>query len=101
MNTAMTSTAMTEHSDIEDIRSILEEIHDGDISHEEGLEAIRELVGSEGHDDHGDHGDHDEHDHGEFDPHVWLDPVLAVQQVVNITGCLDGGRSGQRQHIRE
>ena len=36
-----------------------------------------------GHDDHekhakkehDDHGDHDDHGHGEFDPHVWLDPV--------------------------
>ncbi len=26
------------------------------------------------HDDHG-HDDHDEHAHGEFDPHIWLDPV--------------------------
>ena len=39
-----------------------------------------------GHDDHGkkdDHDDHDDHDgheghhHGEFDPHIWLDPVNA------------------------
>ena len=41
-----------------------------------------------GHDDHGhkkkdDHDDHDDHDgheghhHGEFDPHIWLDPINA------------------------
>ncbi|MEM8832454.1 MAG: zinc ABC transporter substrate-binding protein [Cyanobacteria bacterium P01_G01_bin.19] len=42
-----------------------------------------------GHDEHGhdEHG-HDEHGHGhhhaEGDPHVWLDPVLAQQQVANI-----------------
>ena len=79
--------------DTEGIRGILEEIRDGDTSHMEGLEAIRELVGSEGHDDHDDHGHddhggHDEHDHGIFDPHVWLDPVLAVQQVYNIRDAL-------------
>jgi len=38
----------------------------------------------EGHDDHGhkedDHDDHDDHEghhHGEFDPHIWLDPINA------------------------
>ena len=34
-----------------------------------------------GHDDHGkkedDHDDHDGHAHGEFDPHIWLDPINA------------------------
>ena len=39
-----------------------------------------------GHDDHGkkeddhdhdEHGDHDGHAHGEFDPHIWLDPINA------------------------
>ena len=76
--------------DTEGIRGILEEIRDGDTSHIEGLEAIRGLVGSEGHghDDHGEHGDHDEHDHGIFDPHVWLDPVLAVRQIYNIRDAL-------------
>ena len=33
------------------------------------------------HDDHGkkedDHDDHDGHAHGEFDPHIWLDPINA------------------------
>ncbi len=36
---------------------------------------------------HGDH--HDEaHDHGEYDPHVWLDPKRAIQQVENIRDAL-------------
>ena len=32
-----------------------------------------------GHDDHGhdDHDDHEGHAHGEFDPHIWLDPINA------------------------
>ena len=68
---------------------------------------------SDDHDDH--HGDDDHHDeasenagdrgghshgHGEYDPHIWLDPVRAVQQVENIRdgliaadpGCEDGYR---------
>ena len=44
----------------------------------EGIEAIKEE-----HDDHGhDHGHG--HSHEEGNPHVWLDPVLAQQQVANI-----------------
>jgi zinc/manganese transport system substrate-binding protein len=49
---------------------------------------------AEGHDHDHDHGeeveshDHEEHghihDHGEFDPHVWLDPKRAMEQVENI-----------------
>ena len=43
------------------------------------------------HDDHGDHGDHDGHDdhgHGEFDPHVWLDPINAKAIVHEIEEAL-------------
>ncbi len=29
------------------------------------------------HDDHGHDDDHDGHAHGEFDPHIWLDPINA------------------------
>lgn len=62
-----------DHGIIADIREILEQIRDGDISHEDGLEAIHELVGSDGHghghDEPDEHG-HDAHDHGEFDPHI-------------------------------
>ncbi len=29
------------------------------------------------HDDHDDHDGHEGHHHGEFDPHIWLDPVNA------------------------
>ena len=70
-----------------EIREILAEVYDGDIGYVAGLEAIRVLVGSEGH-GHDDHDDHHAHDHGTFDPHVWLDPVLAVQQVENIRDAL-------------
>ena len=32
----------------------------------------------------GDHAEEDEHHLGDFDPHVWLDPILVKQQVNNI-----------------
>ena len=65
-----------------------------------GITTIKALdEGHDGHDDHEDHDDHDHddeaekasghsHGHGEFDPHIWLDPVRAVQQVENIRAGL-------------
>ena len=38
-------------------------------------------------DDHDDHG-HDDHGHGEFDPHIWLDPMNAKIIVKKITNQL-------------
>ncbi len=64
-----------------EIRDILGDIQNGGTGYGEGLDAIRDLMeAEEGH-------DHD-HDHGAFDPHVWLDPVLAKQQVLNIRDAL-------------
>ncbi|NJN76837.1 MAG: zinc ABC transporter solute-binding protein [Synechococcaceae cyanobacterium RL_1_2] len=45
--------------------------------------------GIKDHDDHNHDGeaaptDEHGHDHGEFNPHIWLDPKLAIQQVKNI-----------------
>ena len=40
------------------------------------------------HEDHEDHDGHDDHGHGEFDPHVWLDPVNAKAIVHEIEEAL-------------
>ena len=32
--------------------------------------------------------DHDDHDHGEHNPHLWLDPVLAIQQAETLRDAL-------------
>ena len=71
--------------DAEGVRGILGEVRDGDAGRVEGLEAIRDLAVSEnrGHEGHKGHGGHDEHGHVAFDPHVWPDPALAVQQARN------------------
>ena len=50
------------------------------ITSSKGIEPIE---AEEEHDDHG-HDHHHHHHHGEGNPHVWLDPVLAQQQVANI-----------------
>ena len=76
---------------IEDIEHVLHEIEDGHIAGSEGLEEIHHLVsGEDVHDKHAKEDDHDEHEEGghdghdhdyEFDPHIWLDPILVKQQV--------------------
>ncbi len=46
---------------------------------------------------HADESEHEEgHDHGDEDPHVWLDPKNAIQQVENIRdGLIDADPEGQ------
>ena len=76
---------------IEEIEHVLHEIEDGHIGGPEGLEEIHHLVSSEDdHDEHAKEDEHDEHEEGghdghhhdyEFDPHIWLDPILVKQQV--------------------
>ena len=56
----------------------------------EGIELVE--IREEGHDEHEEEEEHeegeDEHDHGGIDPHIWLDPILAKQQVENIRAGL-------------
>ena len=48
------------------------------------IEAAKGIKRLDGHEEAGDSDDHDhDHDH-EYDPHVWLDPVLAIQEVQTI-----------------
>jgi len=42
----------------------------------------------DGHDEHEEEASHDEHNDGAFDPHTWLDPVLAQQMVDNISKAM-------------
>ncbi|NET05550.1 MAG: zinc ABC transporter solute-binding protein [Symploca sp. SIO2B6] len=84
------------------------------IDSSEGIEAIEEEheeheEGEHGHDEHeheeGKHGHH----HEEGNPHVWLDPVLAQQQVANIRDRLiesdpsnaDSYRSNAEAYIQQ
>ncbi len=72
---------------VHDVHAILDEIDEGHRTNAEGLEEIRHLLDDYDHDAHG--AGHD-HDHGIYDPHVWLDPVLAKHQVETIRdGLID------------
>ena len=83
---------------IEDIEKVLHEIEDGHIEGPHGIEEIHHLVSGEDvhdedhekEDEHEEHDGHDGHGHGsyQFDPHVWLDPILAKQQVLTIGDAL-------------
>ena len=69
-----------EHDDHEDHDGHKEDEHDEHDDHED----------HEDHDDHDghkedEHDDHDEHNHGEFDAHLWLDPVNAKKMVIEIS----------------
>ncbi|MEO0868663.1 MAG: zinc ABC transporter substrate-binding protein [Cyanobacteria bacterium J06642_11] len=66
--------------------------------------------GEEGHDDHAEEKGHDDHDeeahadahghvHGEFDPHIWLDPKRAIEQVENIRdGLIAADPEGEAEY---
>ncbi len=75
-----------------------EEEHDhahGEHDHDHGEEEHDHTHGDEH--DH-DHGEHD-HSHGEFDPHVWLDPKRAIQQVENIRdGLIQADPEGEETY---
>ena len=101
-------------SAIEDIEHVLHEIEDGHIGGPEGLEEIHHLVsGEDVHDEHAkddDHDDHDKHkeeghdghDHDyEFDPHIWLDPILVKQQVNVIRDGLIQADPENKEHYEE
>ena len=99
---------------IEEIEHVLHEIEDGHIEGSEGLEEIHHLVSGEDvhdehtkedeHDDHDEHeeGGHGEHDHDyEFDPHIWLDPILVKQQVNVIRDGLIQADPQNKEHYEE
>ena len=65
-----------------------EEDHDDHDDHDGHKEDDHD--GEEDHDDHDghkedEHDDHDEHVDGEFDAHLWLDPVNAKKMVIEIS----------------
>lgn len=64
------------------------------------IEAAQEIELAESDEDH-DH-DHDETDHGhDLDPHVWTDPVLAIQEVETIRDQLSNAYPEQKAQFTE
>jgi len=70
--------------------------HDHDHDHAEGEE--HDHAEGDAHDH--DHADAHGHVHGEFDPHIWLDPKRAVEQVQNIRdGLIAADPEGEAEYI--
>ncbi|HWO96983.1 MAG TPA: zinc ABC transporter substrate-binding protein [Bacillus sp. (in: firmicutes)] len=70
----------------EDVK-LVEAAHGIELAHhdEHGTEETHdEHATEENHDEHATEENHDEHDHGDVDPHIWLDPVLAIELAENI-----------------
>lgn len=74
-----------------------------------GVKTIKAAGGGHHDDHHEGDDDHDHghgHSHGEYDPHIWLDPVRAAQQVENIRdglvkadpSCADGYKKNADQY---
>lgn len=72
-----------------------------EIDSSQGIEPIEEEEHEEEHEhEHEDeHEEHHHHHHEEGNPHVWLDPVLAQQQVINIRdGLIDADPNNGEQY---
>ena len=85
------------------IIEVLHEIEEGHMSPEDGIEEIHHTILDIEEKDHGmKEEEHDEHDHDfEFDPHIWLDPVLVKQQVNNIRDGLIKADPQNKEHYEE
>ena len=66
---------------------VLHEIEEGHLSTEDGIEEIHHIILDIDKTHEAEEAEHDGHVHDhdfEFDPHIWLDPILVKQQVNNI-----------------
>ncbi|MEK3735036.1 MULTISPECIES: metal ABC transporter substrate-binding protein [Paenibacillus] len=75
--------------------------HEGEHSHDEHAHD-HEHEGEDSHDehDHGGESGHHHHDHGGLDPHVWLSPVLAIEQVRNIEAGLSAAAPEHKEAFK-
>lgn len=72
----------------------------GKVPYAEAAAGIKALKNDEhaAHHHHHHHGDGHHHDHGEFDPHVWHDPVLMQQYAANVAAALVKADPANKAH---
>ncbi|MGP1385901.1 MAG: metal ABC transporter solute-binding protein, Zn/Mn family [Thainema sp.] len=86
------------HSHGEDHDHAEGEEYDHDHDHAEGEEHDHAEGEAHAEGEEHDHAGHD-HAHGEFDPHVWLDPKRAIEQVENIRdGLIAADPEGEAEY---
>ena len=72
-----------------------EETHSAEAHAEGEVHAEADEHGADAEQAHGGH----EHAHGEFDPHIWLDPKRAIEQVENIRdGLIEADPEGEAEY---
>ena len=81
-----------EHT-IEEIEHIIHGWKDGNMTAEEAMEAMEELIH-----EYKEHAHEHDHDHGLYDPHTWVDPVLAKQQARAIYNALKRADPSNTEH---
>ncbi|MGG1688434.1 metal ABC transporter substrate-binding protein [Pseudalkalibacillus sp. NRS-1564] len=52
------------------------------------LESAKDIHLDESEEEHEEHEEHADHDHGDMNPHIWIDPILAIEQAENIKDAL-------------
>lgn len=75
---------------------VIRAVQQSRVPYAEAAQGITPLKSEEEHEHHHDHDGHDHehdhehhhHDHGEYDPHVWNDPVLMQKYAANVTAAL-------------
>jgi zinc transport system substrate-binding protein len=77
------STEAEEHQHEGESTEAEEHGHEGESTEAEEHGHEGESTEAEGHEQ-----DEDGHDHGDFDPHVWLDPILSIELANNIKNTL-------------
>ena len=66
---------------------VLRAVKQSKVPYAEATQGISPIKAEEEHHHHNDHAGHS-HDHGEFDPHVWGDPVLMQKYAENVAKAL-------------
>ena len=66
---------------------VLRAVKQSKVAYAEATQGISPIKAEEEHHHHHDHAGHS-HDHGEFDPHVWGDPVLMQKYAENVAKAL-------------
>ncbi|MDA0266229.1 MAG: zinc ABC transporter substrate-binding protein [Cyanobacteria bacterium] len=90
----------------EGIATLATDEHSHDPDHAEGETHDHDHAEGEAHDhDHAEEEAHDhaearhDHHHGEFDPHIWIDPKRAIEQVENIRdGLIAADPDGEAEY---
>jgi zinc transport system substrate-binding protein len=57
------------------------------------------MLQNEDHEDESEEGEDDHHDHGEYNPHVWLNPKLYIEQIENVRDGLKDYLNSQNSSI--